>query len=210
MSEPHFPPNSEASKREPIYDNKGVEQVTTTPAKKRRRPLRKQLSETFIAGDMKTTIAYVLFDVLLPAAKDTAVDAVHQGMEKLLFGEGRRRGAYSPTHGATGYVSYNRISSGIASRLAGPTGTMSRQAKSRQSFDEIILDNRPEAELVIERLFDVVSQYESASVADLYELVGIRSVHTDHKFGWTNLTGAGVTRVRGGYMLDLPDPHPLD
>ena len=70
--------------------------------------------------------------------------------------------------------------------------------------------NRAEAEEVIDRLFELVSIYESATVADLYELVGLSSTHTDHKWGWTDLMGAGVSRIRGGYLLDLPDPEPLD
>jgi hypothetical protein len=72
-----------------------------------------------------------------------------------------------------------------------------------------VLDQRAEAEEVIDRLFDVVSRYGSASVADLYELVGLDSTHTDHKWGWEELTGAGVSRIRGGYLLDLPEPEPL-
>jgi hypothetical protein len=87
---------------------------------------------------------------------------------------------------------------------------MSRQARARHDFDEIVLESRTEAEEVIDRLFDLVSRYESATVADLYELVGLASSHTDHKWGWTDLRGAGVSRVRGGYLLDLPDPHPLN
>lgn len=87
---------------------------------------------------------------------------------------------------------------------------MSRQARARHNFDEIVLDQRSEAEDVIDRLFDLVSRYESASVADLYELVGLSSVHTDNRWGWTDLTGAGVSRIRGGYLLDLPEPEPLD
>jgi len=42
-----------------------------------------------------------------------------------------------------------------------------------------------------------------------YELVGLDSTHTDHKWGWEELTGAGVSRIRGGYLLDLPEPEPL-
>jgi hypothetical protein len=92
----------------------------------------------------------------------------------------------------------------------GPERVMSRQARARHNFDEIVLDDRAEAEEVIDRLFDLVSRYESASVADLYELVGLASSHTDHKWGWSDLHGAGVSRIRGGYLLDLPEPEPLD
>lgn len=87
---------------------------------------------------------------------------------------------------------------------------MSRQSRARHQFDDIVLDERAEAEQVIDQLFDLVSKYGSATVADLYELVGLASTHTDHKWGWEELMGAGVSRVRGGYLLDLPEPEPLD
>jgi hypothetical protein len=72
------------------------------------------------------------------------------------------------------------------------------------------LETRTEAEEVIDRLFDMVSRYDSASVADLYALVGLASTHTDYKWGWTDVRGAGVSKIRGGYLLDLPEPKPLD
>lgn len=209
MTNQEFPPNSEASKREPIYD-KTVERVTTGEAKLRKKSLRKQFTETFVAGDLKSAMLYSVLDVLLPAARDMVVETIQQGVEKLFTGDTRRRGSISPQHGATGYVSYNRMASGIVSRMSSPQRAMSRQARARHNFDEIVLEDRTEAENVIDRLFDLVSRYETASVADLYELVGLASAHTDHKWGWSNLAGAGVSRIRGGYLLDLPDPHPID
>ena len=77
-------------------------------------------------------------------------------------------------------------------------------------FNEIILGTRVEAEEVIDRLFDLLSKYDNASVADLYELVGITANFTDEKWGWTDLRGASVAKVRNGYLLDLPRPEPLD
>jgi hypothetical protein len=87
---------------------------------------------------------------------------------------------------------------------------MSQRGRAKHDFDEIVLDQRAEAEEVIDRLYDVVSRYEQATVADLYDLVGLSSTHTDHKWGWTDLRGSGVSRIRDGYLLDLPDPEPLD
>lgn len=207
MEPSEFPPNSEASKR--VVD-KDITRVTSGEPVRRRKSLRKQFSETFIAGDIRSAMRYVMFDVLLPAAKDMIVEAGSSGIEKLVFGDLRRRISNSPPSGPTGYVSYNRMAMGAASRLTAPQRVMSRRARSRHDFDEIILDSRTEAEDVIDRLFDLVSRYESATVADLYELVGLPSSHTDHKWGWTDVRGAGVSRVRDGYLLDLPEPHPLD
>lgn len=207
MDPSEFPPNSETSKKG-VVEDKNITRVTSGEATRRRKSLRKQFSETFVAGDAKTAIRYVMFDVLLPTARDMIVEAASQGFEKLIFGDSRRRGSVSPQAGPTGYVSYNRYAMG--SRIGSAGRAMSRQARARHNFDEIVLDQRTEAEEVIDRLFELVSRYDSATVADLYELVGLASTHTDHKWGWTNLQGAGVSRIRGGYLLDLPEPEPLD
>lgn len=209
MSESEFPSNSERSRKDTPEDKK-ISSVVTSGAVRRKKSLRKQFSDTFVAGDARTAMRYVIFDVLLPAAKDTIVEAGSQGIEKLIFGDSRRRGSTRPQSGPTGHVQYNRYSMGDASRFSSPQRAMSRQARSRHNFDEIVLTERSEAEEVIDRLFDLVSRYEQASVADLYELVGLSSTHTDHKWGWSDLHGAGVSRIRGGYLLDLPEPEPLD
>jgi hypothetical protein len=209
METPEFPPNSESSKKGKP-DPKVVTPVVKSGAVRRRKSLRKQFSETFVGGDFRTAVRYVMFDVLLPAARDTIVEAGAQGIEKLIYGDARRsRGATRPYTGDLGHIAYNRIAT-QNSRMPGPQRVLSRQARARHNFDEIVLDDRAEAEEVIDRLFDLVSRYESASVADLYELVGLSSSHTDHKWGWSDLHGAGVSRIRGGYLLDLPEPEPLD
>jgi len=207
MEPSEFPPNSDASRRN-VAEEKEINPVVKSGAVRRRKSLRRQFSETFVAGDFRSATQYVVLDVLLPAAKDMILEAVNAGMEKLILGESRRRGMRTPQSGPTGYVTYNRYSS--PSRLTSPQRVLSRQARARHNFDEIVLEDRSEAEEVIDRLYDLVSRYESASVADLYELVGLASSHTDHKWGWSDLHGAGVSRIRGGYLLDLPEPEPLD
>lgn len=208
MDIPEFPPNSEASKKG-AKNGKNISPVVSGSAVRRKRSLRKQFKETFVAGDARTAIQYVLFDVLLPAAKDMVVEAGAQGIEKLIYGDSRRRSLTRPQAGPTGYVSYNRMAQG-GSRFSGPERALSRRARARHEFDEIVLDERSEAEDVINLMFELVSRYGSASVADLYELVGLSSNHTDNKWGWTDLSGAGVSRIRGGFLLDLPEPEPLD
>lgn len=207
MTSSEFPPNSETSKKVRT-EQKDITPVVSSGAVRRKKSLRRQFSETFVAGDARTAIRYVAFDVLLPAAKDMVVESFTQGIEKLIFGDSRRRGSTTPQAGPTGYVSYNRYAMG--GRGSGPSRAISRQARARHNFDEIVLDDRVEAEEVIDKLFELVSRYESATVADLYELVGLAASHTDHKWGWTDLHGSGVSRIRGGYLLDLPEPEALD
>ena len=206
--------NKELKDKSDPVDDKKIEKVVEGSVLRRKKPLTKRFMETFVGGDARGVVGYVMMDVLLPAAKDMVADAVSQGVERLIFGEARstsRRTGYRPGTGTgTGYVSYNRFSS------SPPAGTrreeprsISRTSRARHDFDEIILATRVEAEEVIDRLFDLVSRYESATVADLYELVGVSGNYTDDKWGWTDLRGAGARRVRNGYLLDLPRPELL-
>lgn len=205
--EPEFPPNSDVSKK---MQEKDIQQVTKGEVHRKKRSLRKRFSESFVAGDAKSAIGYATMDILLPAARDMIIDVIEGGVEKLFRGDTyRRRGTTPPQSGPTGYVQYNRYSGPMGGGMSSPQRAMSRQARAKHDFDEIVLDSRVEAEEVIDRLFDLVSRYESASVADLYELVGLSASHTDHKWGWTDIRGAGVSRSRDGYLLDLPEPSPL-
>lgn len=207
MDPPEFPPNSKTSKDDEPED-KGVKKIVSGGATKRKRSLRKQFQETFVGGDIPTASQVVIFDVLLPMARDTIWEMGSQFLHSLMFGGGGRRGAgVRPPSGPMGNVQYNRMSRGP--QLSAPARALSREARAKHNFDEIVLDQRTDAEDVIDKLFELVSQYGNASVADLYELLGLTMSHTDNKWGWTNLSGAGVSRVRNGYLLDLPEPRPL-
>jgi hypothetical protein len=187
---------------------KKIEKVIQGEAVRRKKPLGKRFTETFVGGDAKGVWGYVFLDVLVPAAKDMIVDATSQGVERMIFGETRGGRRSSSRSSPNGYVSYNRYSP-MGGRREEPRN-ISRRARATHDFDEIILPTRVEAEEVIDRMFDIVSQYETATVADLYELVGINSNYTDGKWGWSDFRGAGVSRVRNGYLLDLPRPESLD
>lgn len=201
-----FPPNSH--KAEKRGSDKQVKQVTSTDAVRRKKPLGKQFSQTFIGGDAHTAMQYMLFNVLIPAAKEALVEAASSGFEKLIYGETRpkrgRPGMGGPSSGPLGYVSYNRSQEGSQP----PQQKMlSKRSRTRHDFDDIVINSRQEAEEVIDRLFDLISKYDTATVADLYELTGLESSHTDHKWGWGDLRGATIGRVRGGgYLLNLPEP----
>lgn len=190
---------------------KKVEQVTSGQVVVRKTPMAKKFLHTFFGGDAKSVVGYVVMEVLIPAAKDMVADAVSQGVERTLFGEvksaSRRTGA-RPS--GSGYTPYNRFSSPATARMADPREReVSSRARSQHDFGEIILATRVEADHVIDRLYDLLEKYEQVTVADLYDLVGVSGNYTDDKWGWERLSGAGVTRTRNGYLLNLPAPEPL-
>lgn len=204
-----FPPNSSAAKSEapPAQEKEEVKRVTTEEPIRRKKSLAKRFKETFVVGDARSAFQYVVTAVLIPTAKDMLSEAFTQGADRMIYGDTRRpRGATRPTAGPTGYVTYNRMA---MTSDRPPAPNLSRRARANFDFDEIVLGSRAEAEEVIERMFDLLSRYGSASVADLYELCGLSTSHTDQKWGWTNLQGSGVVRTREGFLLNVPSPDPL-
>lgn len=212
-----FPSNRHKDKAqlEKKPDEKKVTQVTQNEVVRRRKPLGKRLTETFVGGDAKSVWAFVLLDVVVPTTKDMIADVVTQGAERMIFGETRstsRRGS----RGSSGpHIAYNRYSN-TSKRLGPPDERsrdaigLSRRARTLHDFDEVILETRVEALEVIERLEEIIHKYESATVADLYDLIGVSRTFTDDKWGWFDLSTAGVSRTRHGYLLDLPKPESLD
>lgn len=215
-----FPSNSHSSTEKPSpvpgpkkhAETKKIEQVTKTTAVRRKKPLGTRFKQLFIGGDAKSVWGFVTGNVLIPAAKDMIADATTQAVEQMVFGESRSRGRGNYRAGFTPYNRYaNSANTPPWRQDRQDPREVSRRARATHDFDEILLDSRGEAEEVIDQMMEILSQYQSVSVADLYALVGISAAYTDGKYGWTDLRGANVSHVRGGaYLLNLPKPHPLD
>lgn len=214
MQPEELPPNTRTSKpaispKKGEKPEKKVEKIVTDETViQRKTPLGKKLKELFIGDDARSVGHYVFVDVIIPATKDLLHDIVIQAVERTLFGTSRassRRADTRPS-GPLGHIQYNRMSGNHRDDRP----TMSRRARATHDFQEIVLTKRVEAEAVIDQLFALISQYNEATVGDLYDMVGIDSTFADQKWGWTDLRGADVVRVRNGYLLDLPRPVALD
>jgi hypothetical protein len=179
------------------------------------------MKQTFFGSDATSVWQYVMMDVFLPAAKDMIVDSVSQGIERMVFGESHhygRRGGRARSRGDYGrvYTDYRRYSSSYRDERDRPprpdrNRSLSRRERSNHDYKDIVLATRAEAEEVIDRLYDLIGRYDAATLADLYELLGIAGQFTDDKWGWVDLPRDNlIRRIRDGYLLDLPRPEPLD
>lgn len=74
----------------------------------------------------------------------------------------------------------------------------------------IVLTERREVSNIIDKLQDIIDQYEVATVADLYSLVGLPSKYVDNDWGWSDIGSPRTVRVDGGFQIVLPDPIFLD
>lgn len=196
-----YPSNAHKVKKEVAKEEtKKVEKVISGRVTKKKKTLGKKFTDSIIGEDVDTVSSYLINEVLIPAAKSTIFDMVQGGFEMLLFGERRSSRSSSNRSGGGGrsYVSYDRASRRDDRR------EISHRDRSRHNFDDIILDSRGEAEEVLNHLVDLIIDYGEATVADLYDLVGVEGSFTDNKYGWRDLRNANVRAVRGGYLLNLP------
>lgn len=199
----NYKPNSHKYKeeqKEAQAVEKKVEKVVTAPVKMKKGGVRK-LKNGIISEDARNVKGYLLQDVIIPAIKNTIEDVVIKGIRIALRGEAGARDKRSPVE----YVSYNKVADRGYSRPAAPA-----RPRLATSYADISLESRGDAEAVIRSLREQVDTYGLVSVADLCEMVGIRSEYTDHKYGWTNLDSARVVSGRDGYELDLPRAIPLN
>lgn len=157
--------------------------------------------DQFISEDAKSLKSYVMDDVVIPAAKKLISDIFTNGIDILLYGRNGNR-------------SYNRIPAQRVS-YSSYYNRDSRQPMNQQekiySYDEIVLQNRGEADSVLNEMNNIIKKYNIVKVADLYDLVGlpVRN-YTDNNYGWTDLKSADIQRVKEGYLLKLPRPMEIE
>lgn len=192
-----YKPNSHKSKEqqeEPATNDD--KKIITTSVKVRRKKDIRNIVNAFISED----ISNVKSDVLVPAIKKAISDIVTNGIEMIFYGENGRQ-KNNTTGPKISYRNYYDKSNDRSS---------TNKSRNTYRYDDIIFDNRGEAEEVLWQMDEIISTYGLASVADLYELVDISSNYTDNKYGWTDIRNGSVTRVKDGYMLKLPKALPLN
>lgn len=168
--------------------------------------LGRKIKDLFVEADFRSVANHVVYEVLIPAARNMIVDGATRGVERLIYGESAiRQRRYGPGPGITPRYSYNNpINRGeYRDPRTTPPGPGSARVP-RRGRNDYILTTREDANLVLERMGDILDVYEIVSVADLNELVGFPSGHTDNKWGWDSLVGVVITQVREGYLIDLP------
>lgn len=182
-----------------------MEKVISGTAKVKKKSEARKFADIFIAEDARNVKSFIFTDVIVPKIKDLAVDMIQEFAYRLFYGSSAKTRDRSSGFLAD-RISYDRFSK-KEGRYKYNDETRHRNA---YSLDDIVVPSRGDAEQVLDRLYEAVKEYGMVSVADLYELVGIPDQFTDHKYGWTSLRNAGVSRVRDGYRIDLPKPFPLD
>lgn len=204
---PEYQSNSHLSKEKQktqseVVPEKKVQKVVNGSVKTRENKGRK-LTNIFISEDASNVKSYVVMDVIVPAFKKLIFDIFTDGIEMVLYGStgGRKTksGGSKPS-----YRSYYENKSDRRDERG--------SSRSRIDYDDIIYPSRQDAEAVLSEMLDTLDRYQLVTVLDMYDMAGLgnEAPYTANRFGWTNLRSAEVTRVRDGYIIDLPKPSAME
>lgn len=185
--------------------------VVSSEVVKRKKTISQKFTSVFVsedAGDVKT---YLVQDILIPALKDTVSDMIKGGIDALLYGSERPRNVSRSSSGVP-KASYQGYFDKPSNRRGGERTTRQGRydRKANHDFRDIVFQDKRDAIAVLDGLVEQTIRYEFATVMDLNQLAGQESTFTDNDFGWEDLTSARVLHTRGGYILDLPMPIPID
>lgn len=169
---------------------------------------RKKKAPSNIERSMKRAWGYICTDVLGPALRDMLFESVTSGAQHMIYQDEEARYSRPASRGRSvgnHRTNYNKVVNRSASRPE-PERRVSRTSIQ---VDDIIIASRDEADEIIATLRAEQEQYEVARVSSLYSMAGITPTFTDEKWGWYDLRGATLRRVRDGFLLVLPEPEAI-
>lgn len=191
--------NSNKSKLEQKQPEKKVEKIISGSAKAKKKSEVKKLTDVFISEDISNVKSYIWNAIIVPIVKK----AISETVDVILYGESGHSKKKSPAS----RVSYRSYYEDRDDNRRRDYGSIRR---SNYDYNDIVLENRGDAEEVLIKLDELIDVYGSASIADLYDMVGMSGSYTDNRYGWEKPGVGSVVRVRDGWLLKLPKVNILN
>lgn len=182
---------------------KEINKVVKGKAKQKKKSEFNKIASSIISEECTSIKEYAIYEVVVPVIKDTISQLIKGSIDMLFYGEVRSSNSRSGrSYSNASRVSYSSYYDDRRDRRD------DRRSITRYSYDDIIFDNRGDAEEVLNRMDEIVEQYGVVTVADLFDLAGITgNGYTDQNYGWTSTRSASVERTRHGeFIIKLQRP----
>ena len=157
-----------------------------------------KLADVFLAEDISDLKQKLIWDVVVPKVKDFLYNTITNGADQIFYGGNGKKRQNNYRSSYQGYYQAGANNSGAT-----------KQSSSRDiyNFDNLLFDARGDADAVLENMQNIIDQFGTVSVADLYDLSDVLIDNTTaSNYGWKNISTARVVRIPEGYILSLPKP----
>lgn len=188
---------------------------------KKRSSIFRSVKDEFISEDAPSIGSYLLYDILLPALKDLVLDIGHGAIDSAFGGDGRgyyggsRRGR---RRGRDSHIAYERMYDDPRRRRRSRDDDDDEPRRRRSGqiyFDEYLFETRGDAEDVLYFLCDEIQEFGDCPVSRFFDKRGetIPGNFTEDDWGWTDLSGTKIKRIRCDgelwWWIDLPRLKPI-
>lgn len=164
----------------------------------------KRMWDLFVGQDPKEMISHFVCDVLIPGIKYALLDGISVALTGEMF-DGRRRSS-SRRYDYRGSYGRARYGSSDSSKKR----NKDYEENERVDYRNIKLDNRYDAEELVNRMKDRIYDAGSVSVAEMFDMLELPSRFTDNDWGWKDERDIGI-RVSGrGFLIDVAEAVHLD
>lgn len=203
---PDLPGNSNLAKSKAVQSERSevhekqpaVAQGRLKPAKKRTR-----LSEVFTAEDTGSVASFVFTRLVIPRLQVLAVDTINAVARAIFLGERTSEPSRKKPGGYTSYQGY------YEGNKAKPKLSSSKKTSGSYQFQEVIVDSYGDAQLILDKLDEILESQGYVTVSDLYEAADLPCPFTGNYYGWDNISAARITTDSDGYLIEMPQATAL-
>ena len=167
---------------------------------------KQKVRDAFISDEVHDIKSYVVFDVIIPAIKETFRNLFVNSLDMALFGKVRQTSKTEQRGGST-YIAYDRLYQSRGGNDVQPRQQRGGAPLRVNELDRVVFKDKADAIDVLSYMMDQIEEDHVASVADFVTAADLPVSPIHHKFGWYDLSTASVEELPdGGYYIRLPRP----
>ena len=157
----------------------------------------------------QTMKGFIFDEIVTPLIQRAVVEGVTGAINYLVKGDAYADRKNNNSFGKS-YINYNGISSGKSN------GNSSQYVYSGKNsgmeIENVWFESRVDAQRVLDEMQSVIAGYDILTVNGFYDIIGRTNIidPSNEKFGWSDLRNAYITASRGGWVIHLPHPMPID
>lgn len=157
----------------------------------------------------QTMKGFIFDEIVTPLIQRAVVEGVTGAINYLVKGDAYADRKNNNSFGKS-YINYNGISSGKSN--ANGSQYVYSGKNSGMEIENVWFESRVDAQRVLDEMQSVIAGYDILTVNGFYDIIGRTNIidPSNEKFGWSDLRNAYITASRGGWVIHLPHPMPID
>ncbi len=172
-----------------------VIETEARPLRSRDISLAKQVLSAIFPGGMAEIRDRLIWDYAVPQIKAFLHGGWNDAGDAIFGNQGIQR---------TSNVSYDRAYR--PQRLISRSTSASNLRGNEWAYQEVVWSTRTDAQSKLNELADLLRRYNSITLLDYNEIMGLETRSTDPNYGWISLSTAKVERSYDGWVVVLPRP----